>query len=235
MTDHHDHTWDDDHGSHGVQPPPSDGDLRVWEFSTVRGAEPVPLHFFKGPGPMNVRRIAPRRIRLRNGTYLRCTWEFRWYLDYVEGCSKYKALTKIYDVLLHPSTWSRSGVHWKRVLDRSQADILVRVLPQDKTVCGPGAAGCYSWGGGKPPVAEMGVEYIDRPGPFAALTNMELLGHGTFRVDDQYFAVHQPYPTGVMGSWQSMAAAGYYPTHEEIESSKQWLRGETPSELIHSH
>jgi hypothetical protein len=237
MTDHHDHTWDDDHGSHGVQPPPSDGDLRVWEFSTVRGAEPVPLHFFKGPGPMDVTRIRRRRVRLRDGTYESCNFEFRWFLEKVEGTSRSKALRRIYDVLLAPNSWTNAGVHWKRTINRAQAHIVVRVLPMANTVCGVGAAGCYSWGyerDGKP-VAEMGVEYIDRPGPWAALVNMELLGHGTFRADDQYFAVHQPYPYGVMGDWKAMARAGYFPTEQEIADSITWLKGETPSDRIHWH
>lgn len=236
MTDHHDHHHgDQEQGAHGVPLPPSDDELRSFEEIGVRGAEMVPLHFFEAPSAKNLpTTITPRRVRLRDGTYQRCTREYQWFLDRVEGTTKARALTKIYDVLLHPRSWIRSGVHWKRVMDPAQAQVLVRVIPQDTTVCGPGAAGCYSWGGGRPPAAEMGVEYIDRPGPFAALTNMELLGHGTFKADDMYFAVHLPY-AGVMGTWEAMARAGYYPTDQEVADTVAWMEGRIPGDRIHWH
>lgn len=233
MTDHH-HDHDATHGAHGVQAPPPDDVLAEYEAQEVRGAEPVPLHFFKA-GPLDVTPVRPRYIRLRNGQRRRCTWEFRWYLDRVDGVTRSKAITRIYDVLLAPNGWTRAGVHWKRVLRPQDAHILMRVIPKDETVCGPGSAGCYSWGGGKPPVAEVGVEYIDRPGPFAALVGMELQGHGTFRADDQYFDVHQPYPYGIMGDWEAMARAGYMPTESEIEDTRSWLQAKTPSERVHRH
>jgi len=237
MSDHeHNHT--SEHGSHGVQTPPDDATLAEFTKRFVRraGTEPVPLHFFFG-GPQDVTKlVTPRRIRLRTGQYVKCEWEFRWFLDRVEGTSRSKAITKLYDVLLAQDSWTRAGVHWKRVTDRAQAHILVRVGPQDKTVCGVGSAGCYSWGyeaDGKP-VAEMGVEYIDRSGPWAALVNMELLGHGTFRADDMYFAVHLPY-VGVMGTWEAMAQAGYMPTDQEVLDTQTWLKGETPADRVHWH
>ncbi len=237
MTDHT-HTWSDSHGSHGVQPPPSDEELARYEASGALGAETVPVHFFKGPGPMNVHPVPRKRVRRRGSTTWHvCTWEFRWYLDRVEGTTRTKALSRIYDVLLAPNGWIRAGVHWKRVMNRADADILFRVIPQDTTVCGPGSAGCYSWGyeaDGKP-VAEVGVEYIDRDGPWASLIGMELQGHGTFRGDDMYFNINAPYPVGVMGNWEAMARAGYYPTDQEIADSKTWLRGETPAARIHRH
>lgn len=239
MTHHdHEHTWSDSHGSHGVQPPPSDEELARLAAGGVRGAESVPLHFFKGPGPLNVHPVPRKRIRRKGSTvWFTCTYEFRWFLDRVEGTTRAKAITKMYDVLLADNAWTRAGVHWKRVMDRARSDIVVRVVPQDTTVCGVGAAGCYSWGyepDGKP-VAEMGVEYIDRPGPWAALVGMELQGHGTIRGDDMYFNVHAPYPVGVMGNWEAMARANYFPTEQEIEDSKTWLRGETPPDRIHRH
>ncbi len=234
MSDH-DHT--SDHGSHGVPPPPSEYTLDEYAAGEIRGAEPVPLHFFKGPGPMDVRKVPRKRVR-RTGsaTWHICDYEFRWFLDVVKGVSRAKALTRIYDVVLADNGWIRAGVHWKRVMDRTQADIIIRVLPQDETVCGPGAAGCYSWGyeADRKPVAEMGVEYIERPGPWAALTNMELIGHGTFRADDMYFAVHLPY-VGVMGNWEAMARAGYQPTGQEVADTVTWLQGQTPPDRIHRH
>lgn len=236
MSDH-EHTWDSDHGSHGIPAPPDDDDLSSIQVGGVMGVQPVPLHFFKGPGPMNVRPVRKKKVGRKGQEPFICEWEFRWYLDRVEGTTRPKALRKIYDVLLHPRAWTRSGVHWKRVMERSQADILIRVIPQDTTVCGKGAAGCYSWGyepDGKP-VAEMGVEYIDRPGPWAALIGMELQGHGTFRGDDMYFDIHAPYSVGVMGTWDAMARAQFYPTDQEIEDTRTWLRGETPPDRIHRH
>ena len=235
MTEHHDHHHGDrEQGAHGVPPPPDDATLEEYQHVGTRGAETVPLHFFAGPGPMGVRPIRRRYVKLRNGSYQRCEWEFRWYLDAVRGTGKREALNAIYDVLLAANSWTRAGVHWKRVMQREDADILVRVIPQDETVCGPGAAGCYSWGHPHAPVAEMGVEYINRPGPFAALTNMELLGHGTFRADDMYFAVHLPY-VGVMGNWEAMARAGYMPTEQEVADSVTWVKGETDPSRIHWH
>ncbi len=238
MTEHHDHGHGSkEKGAHGVLPPPADAILAQHEAGRVRGVEPVPLHFFDGPGPMNLHPIKPKAITLRDGQRRQVTWEFRWFLDTVEGVSRTKALSRIYDVLLASNGWTRAGVHWKRVTSRAAADILVRVIPQDKTVCGVGSAGCYSWGyepDGKP-VAEVGVEYIERNGPWAALINMELLGHGTFRADDQYFAVHMPYPYGVMGNWSAMAAAGYMPTAAEVADTVTWLRGETPGDRLHWH
>lgn len=187
---------------------------------------------------MDVRSVSPKRVRRKGSeTWFPCDREFRWFLDRVEGTSRSKAIAKIYDVLLGDRSWSRSGVHWKRVYNRADADILVRVIPQDTTVCGVGSAGCYSWGyepDGKP-VAEMGVEYIDRPGPWAALVGMELQGHGTFRADDMYFSVHAPYPIGVMGNWEAMARANYFATDQEVEDTKTWLRGETPADRVHRH
>lgn len=234
MSDH-DHT--SDHGSHGVPPPPADDVLAGYAMGEMRGAEPVPLHFFAGPGPLDMTPVKPRAVRLRDGRTRRCTWEFRWFLDRVEGTSRTNAAKRIHDVLLDPNGWTRAGVHWKRVYDRAAAHIVVRAIPMDTTVCGPGAAGCYSWGyeADRKPVAEMGVEYIDRPGPWAALVGMELQGHGTFRADDQYLAVHLPYVCGVMGTWQAMACAGYLPTDQEVTDTVTWLQGRTPSERIHGH
>lgn len=235
MSDHdHDHT--SDHGSHGVPSPPSDEVLAGYAAGGVRGSEPIPLHFF-AKGPMDVRKVPRKRVRrFGSATWHVCDYEFRWFLDIVKGVSRAKALTRIYDVVLADNGWIQAGVHWKRVMDRAQADIIIRVLPEDETVCGPGAAGCYSWGyePDRKPVAEMGVEYIERPGPWAALTNMELCGHGTFRGDDMYFAVHLPY-VGVMGNWEAMARANYQPTGQEITDTVTWLQGQTPPDRIHGH
>lgn len=220
-----------------IPPPPSDEVLERYAAGGARASgDSTPLHFF-APGPADVRPVRRHRIRLRDGTTRAVTWTMPWYLDRVEGTTRATALRRLYDVLLAPQGWTRAGVHWARVTRREDAAVIVRVIPQDTTACGPGSAGCYSWGyepDGKP-VAEIGVEYIDRPGPWAALVQMELCGHGTVRADDQYTRVHQPYRCGVMGDWPAVACAGYMPTPAEIEASIQWLRGETPADRVHWH
>lgn len=241
MSQPHSHNFGDKHGSHGIEPPPPAAVLEQYRQATITDegstGTPIPLHFFKGPGPLDVRSVRKKRVRTRDGTYKTCNREFLWYLDKVEGTTRTKALDRLYDVLLASNGFIQTGVHWKRVFSRAEANILVRVIPMATTVCGPGAAGCYSWGyeyDGKP-VAEMGVEYIDNEGPWAALVNMELSGHGTFRADDMYFDVHMPYATGVMGTWEAMARAGYMPTQQEVADAVTWLEGKTPAELIHWH
>lgn len=188
----------------------------------VNGA--VPVHFFAGPGPMDVRRVSRNR------------WRFNWYLNVVEGTTRGKAIKAISAVLKHPQSWARTGVSWVRTTDWSKANILVNVIPEDKTECGPGSAGCYSWGDSDLPRAEVGVEYIDDPEMFALLINMELCGHGTFRMTDMYQGDgHSPNSyIGVMGNDVAARRSGFYPSEAEIASAKAWLRGETPADLIHN-
>ncbi len=252
MTDHHDdHHHGEDHdgdgiperSAHGVPPPPSDEELERYQdedharrgMGAGRPSTTVPPHHFF-QGPMDVHRVAnPYLLRLRAGSRQRITHRFRWYLDRVEGTTRRKALKRLYDHLLHPKGWAQMGVHWVRITDRRYANIIVRVIPQSELVC-EGAAGCYSWGyepDGKP-AAEVGVEYIDREGPWNVLVGMELCGHGTVRMDDGYLTPHQPY-VGSMGTWSQAAAAGYLPTAQEIESGRMWLRGEIPSDRVHFH
>lgn len=193
---------------------------------TIKGAPingVVPVHFFAGPGPLDVRRVSRNR------------WRFNWYLDIVEGTSRARALKAIYAVLKHPRAWTRTGVSWVRVREPSKADILVSVLPQDKTACGKGAAGCYSWGQGTPR-AEVGVESINDPDMFALLVNMELCGHGTFRMTDMYQGnTHDPaHYVGVMGTGRGAQSTGFYPSDAEVASAVEWLRGRTSSALVHN-
>lgn len=185
-------------------------------------------------GPADVRPTEkPYLLGLRGGQRARITHRYYWFLDRVEGTTRRKALTRIYDVLLHPRSWSRSGVHWVRVFDRTKADILVSVIPMATTACGPSAAGCFSWGhpDGKTR-AECGVEYIDRP-EWGVLVNMELCGHGTFRGHDQYMGKgHEGY-IGVMGTWATATESGYMPTDQEVFWCYEWLNGRALE--VHEH
>ena len=220
-------------GCHGYPHPPAG-----MTFGLRRAAGEVPygdpLHFWRDGPVTPMRLLLPHRVRLRDGSRRRCTHEVRWYLDRVEGVERARALERLYDVLLHPQGWSRAGVHWKRVSTRQDAAILVRVIPAAQTVCGSGAAGCYSYGyepDGKP-VAEMGVEYIDKPGAWLIITGMELCGHGSFKGEDMYTPDHQPY-LGSMGTWQAAQAIGWLPTQAEIDGARAWLDGTLDPALIH--
>jgi hypothetical protein len=191
-------------------------------------------HFWAG-GPVTVRPLpAPRLVRLRNGKRIAATHEVPWFLDRVEGVDRRKAVKRLYDVFLDPHGWVQTGVHFRRVATRAEATLLVRVIPQDTTVCGKGSAGCFSYGfepDGKP-VAEMGVEAIDQDNPWHTVTGMEVCGHGAFKIDDGYTQQHQPY-IGVMGNWEACAQVGYRPTRAEIAAAKQWLAGTLDTALVH--
>lgn len=179
-------------------------------------------------GPLDVARIArPVYMRTTEGRYRRATHRFTWYLDRVDGTTKANALRAIYAHLRHPRSWERSGVVFTRTFDRDAANIWLRVIPKDTTRCGPGSAGCYSYGYEAKPVAEVGVEYVDRPDAFAVILGMELAGHGCFRAADMYTPSNQPY-VGVLGDWRAAKAVGYYPTDEEINDAKLWLQGRAP-------
>lgn len=228
---HHDH--EPDRFAHpGLPwPPPVDVPLvRGYRQGQPEGSVP---HFWTW-GPVTVERIEPRRVRTRDGKRVRCEWECRWMLDRVEGVSRKKALDRLYDVLLDPHGWIQTGIHFKRVFDREEATILVRVIPQDTSVCGPGSAGCYSYGyePDRKPVAEMGVESINFDGPWRVIVGMELCGHGATKMEDMYTSDHQPY-VGSMGTWNDCAAVGYYPTRNEIEHARQWLEKTIDPSLIH--
>lgn len=179
----------------------------------------MPHHWEQGP--QDVQRVPKFWIAKRE-----YQWKFRWYLDKVEGCSRPTAIAAIYTVLRHPLSWERTGVRWVRTPYRERANILVNVVPQDTTACGPGSAGCYSWGRYGPPTAAVGVEHIYNPQKFAELVNMELCGHGTFRMLDMYNAVHQQEPyEGVMGTWSDAAKTAYFPSDTEIAAAQLWLQG----------
>lgn len=197
-------------------------------FVAAAGANPNPLHFWTR-GPQDVVPVKPFTLGGQ-----RFQWKFSWFLERVEGVSRRAALRAIYQVLRDPRSWERVGVRWVRTMDRARANIVVRVIPMATTVCGPGAAGCYSSGyeaDGKP-VAELGVEYLGKP-EFAELVNMELCGHGTFRALDMYNPIHQPYVGGCMGTWSDARPYGYYPSETEIAAVKAWLAGETEARYIH--
>ena len=216
----------------GLPPPPPD--LPRTMRSAGGEHEGDPPHFWPG-GPVTWRRLpAPRQVRARDGKRYRVDYQVPWYLDRVAGVSRNKALTRLYDVLLHPNGWLRAGVHWRRVTSRAEATMLVRVIPQDETVCGPGSAGCWSWGyepDGKP-VAEMGVESIDNAGAWLVITGMEVCGHGTFNMADHYTPEHQPY-RGSLGTWQSAAAVGFLPTKAELAAARDWLTGTVDPVRVH--
>lgn len=161
-------------------------------------------------------------------------WRFRWYLDRAEGASRATILRAIYAVINHPRGWERTGVRFVRTMDRASANILLRIAPAAESACGPGSAGCYCDNCESKPVAHVGSEYLGKPGAFALILNMELQGHGCFRMVDSYSSPHQPYTTGgVMGTWEDAERTGYMPSDAEIEGAKLWLNGEVPAERIH--
>ncbi len=218
------------HAHPGLPPVPLD-------LPRMRRAGEVPYgdppHFWTG-GPVSfVPLAAPRRVRLRDGTRQSVGYEVRWYLDRVEGVTRGTALRRLYDVLLRPDGWVQCGCHWRRVMRREQATILVRVIPADGTVCGAGSLGCFSWGyeADRLPVAEMGIETIDDDGPWNVVTGMELQAH-PLNLEDHYDARHQPY-LGSLGTWRSAAAVGFVPTQAEIAGARDWLAGTVDPERIH--
>ena len=191
-------------------------------------------HFWRG-GPVTWTELAePRRVKARDRKTYAVDYEVRWFLDAVQGVSRRKALDRLHDVLLRPDGWLRSGVHWKRVMRREDASLLVRVIPADSTVCGPGSLGCFSWGfeWDRKPVAEMGVELIDDDGPWNIVTGMEVCGHGTFAMEDHYTREHQPY-IGSLGTWQACAQVGFRPTRAEIAAAREWLAGTIDPARVH--
>lgn len=188
--------------------------------TTIKGRGVLPaqpgnvLHFWaQGPGD-----LLPRG----DGTFL-----FPWFLDRVEGVDRATARWRVNDVLTDTRGWSRAGVVYQEVTDRAQAKLIVRVIPANKTICGAGAAGCYSYGY-EPgaPIAEMGVEYLLQPEwAWRYLVNMEAGGHA-LSAHDMYTAEHQQHPyVGVMGTWENAQAVDGWPSEQEIEQLKKWLHG----------
>lgn len=215
-------------------PPPPDFVGRQRLSPNALAGEGDPPHFWRG-GPQTWRLLVkPKWVKTRGGNSVKVTHEVRWYLDRVKGVTTAKALSRIYDVLLHPSGWIRAGVHWRRVARREQADLILRVIPSAETVCGAGASGCFSWGyeADRKPVAEMGSEYIDNDPAWQVITGMEVCGHGTFAAEDMYDARHQPY-LGVLGTWRSAASVGYQPTLSEIKHARQFIAGTIDQTLVH--
>lgn len=191
-------------------------------------AQTVPHHWDAGPTSA----LPLDRPYTRAG--VRYTHRMRWYLDRVEGTSRKAALAAIGQVLHDPRAWGRAGVAFVRTTKREEAQILLRVIPQDTTVCGRGAAGCWSSSGaaGEPPVAEIGAEYVGNPVAFATILGMELCGHGCFHLLDMYNPAHQPY-LGAMGTWGQAQAVGGFPTDAEITAARTWLDGKTDPRYIH--
>ena len=172
-------------------------------------------------------------MRLRGGGATTATHEFRWFLDRVEGTSRREATKRLYDVFLDPGGWIRAGVHMRRVGDPAEANLIVRVVPKDTTVCGPGSLGCYSWRSGETPVAEVGVECIDNEPAWLVVAGMECVGHAVFRCHDGYIN-HTGYQ-GVLGDWGGAEAYGFRPSPAEIDGAKAWLAGATLKAAIHDH
>lgn len=159
----------------------------------------------------------------------RTRWKFLWYLDSHPGLTRKQALALLYGVINHPLSWERAGVQFARTMDARKANVWVRVAPASNSACGPGSAGCYSWGHDATtdkPVVHIGSEYVGDPGAWAVLVNMELGGHACFRMLDMYNPVHQPYQGGVMGTWGDAARTSFFPSQLEIDAAKAWLRGE---------
>lgn len=187
-------------------------------------------HFWLG-GPQDVAALPkPRRVRLRDGSRGEVTHEMRWRLDRVQGTSRRLARKRLYDVFLDPGGWVRAGLRFREVGKTETPNILVSVIPEDGTRCGAGAAGCYSWTGDGPPWAEVGVEYLDRDGPWKLIVGMECAGH-PIRMADMYTAEHQPY-AGSMGTWESAVPFGFLPSNAEVAAARAWLRGEGPPAVV---
>ena len=222
MTDRH---------CHALPPPPPNLPRRMLTAAAVPTGDPP--HFWRGD-PVTWHRLPkPKRVRARNGKTLPARYEVRWYLDRVAGTTRPTAVKRLYDVLLNPDGWLRAGVHWRRVARRADADLLVRVIPADQTVCGPGSAGCFSFGfepDGKP-CAENGVEYLDNDPVWQVVVGMEVCAH-PLSAEDMYDARHQPY-LGVLGTWQAAARVGYVPTREEVACVRQFLDGTIDPRLVH--
>lgn len=178
----------------------------------------TPHHWIQGPQDVTRRRLA------HNGR--KCEWVMYWYLDRVEGTGRRAAAAAINAVIKHPQSWERSGLAFVRTYKRDKAHVLVSVIPADKTACGQGAAGCYSWDGVSTPAAELGVEYLGRP-EWAELVNMELGGHAAFRMSDMYAGAGHDAASyvGVMGTWGGAAKSSYYPSDAEIADAAGWLIG----------
>lgn len=204
-----------------VLPPPPDDIERRRPATPPAGVNSTPHHW--APGPGNCRPARPFWAPDAAGNVRRYTWRLPWYLDAVRGTSRRAALTALYRVLRDPQGWERSGVRFVRVANPARAAVRVSVIPGAESVCGAGAAGCYSWGGGRLPLVEVGVEYLNRPGPWAVIAGMEF-AHAAFAMSDMYDAKHQPY-FGVLGGWEQAAAAGWRPTDEEINAARAWLAG----------
>ena len=190
----------------------------------------VPHHWAQGP--MDVHKV--QRFYRDGRTF---DWKFYWYLDRVVGTTRRKALQRITDVLRNGPSWERTGARFVRTIAKQGANIWVSVIPEATTYCGQGAAGCYcaSCDQANPgrATAEIGVEYIDRPGFWDELVNMELVGHGVFRMADMYVGdatgghASDVY-VGVQGTWFGAEKSGYYPSDAEIEDAKLWLQGKAP-------
>ncbi len=238
MSGDHDHNHPERMAHPGLPWPPPPGVLddrrgiRAFPQDQPQGSVP---HFWR-EGPVTVRPLAtPRLVRMRNGKRMAATHEVPWFLDRVKGATRRQALRRLYDVLLDPQGWIQAGIHWRRVMTREEATILVRVIPQDTSVCGPGSAGCYSYGyepDGKP-VAENGVEAIDRAGAWDIIVGMELCGHGSVKMEDMYTPDHVQGYVGSMGTWEAAKQVGFRPTKAEITAAKQWLAGTLDPALVH--
>ncbi|MDQ3693170.1 MAG: hypothetical protein M3464_06045 [Chloroflexota bacterium] len=233
-----DHDYDpihpaQDRGCHGIPHPPR-GIVLAEPGTGHVPSEVVIHHWAQGPGGLT---RTPRRIHeLRDGSEVATRWRMRWFLGDAIGCTRRAALAALYDVIFHPRTGMRSGLHWARTGKLESADLVVSVIPAATTVCGAGAAGCYSWGfadHGKP-VVELGVEYLGND-EFANLVNHEL-GHATYAQHDMYpqrgVTGHDNY-VGVMGTWEAAARSGYYPPDHEIAWAQAWLDGKAA--FVHDH
>ena len=198
--------------------------------SNVPAGQTVVVHHW-AQGPQDVLKVAPFTARRQDGPH-RYEWKFYWYLDRLNGTTKQQALTAIYDVLRNPQSWERTGVRWVCTQDKRKANILVSVIPMNGTYCGQGAAGCYCENCESQATSELGAEY-QGSSSFAELVNMELCGHGTFRMHDMYTGPAHAGYEGVMGTWESAGKTQYYPTDDEIEWAKLWLDGQ--AQYVHPH
>lgn len=198
--------------------------------ANVPSGQKIVVHHWT-QGQQDVLKVAPFSARRSDG-YHPYEWKFYWYLDRVEGTTRGQALTAINGVLRHAKSWERTGVRWVRTQNKKKANILVSVIPEKTTYCGRNAAGCYCEDCERQPTAELGVEYLGSSS-FAEVVNMELCGHGTFRMHDMYAGPGHSSYQGVMGTWASAEKTHYYPTADEIRWAKLWLQGQ--AQYVHQH
>jgi len=188
-----------------------------------------PVHFWS-QGPLDVIKL-DEPVEKNGITY---THKFYWHLLRVKDVDYDVAKRSIRDILRSSYGWARAGVMYLHTKDPEKANILVEVVPAAETACGANSAGCYAWNMDSPkPVASMDPRYFHEHHFWRVLVNMEIGGHGTFRMWDMYMPNHQPYTHGVMGTADVADRNHGWPSAGEIDAAKKWLAGQASN--VHRH